>query len=347
MHEALREALVNTLIHADYSGNGSILIVKRPDQFGFKNPGLMRVSREEAIRGGVSDCRNRNMQKMFQLIGLGEQAGSGFLKIYRNWTGEHWRQPELREEFEKNQTVFALKMISLYPEPVIEEVREMMGEAFDQMSSLQRIALIIAKSEGCVTHSKLKDVVKDHPHDISQTLVGLVRSVFLEQEGHGRMSFYYFPGEHPMQGELFGFQGSSDPGSPVQERENLDHLHDNPVRLAVSLDHMEGNLDHLSQCFDHSGEMGYHFEQILMDLAEPFRISSKASGDQIEDTILKLCSGRYVTIDQLAYLLGRGKTGLRTRFINRMVHEGRLLPKYRNIPSHPRQGYTAATGGEE
>ncbi len=42
-HEAIREALVNTLVHADYTGRSSILIVKRPDLFGFRNPGLMRV----------------------------------------------------------------------------------------------------------------------------------------------------------------------------------------------------------------------------------------------------------------------------------------------------------------
>ena len=50
VHDALREALVNTLVHADYSGKASILIVKRPDMFGFRNPGLMRVSVEQAIK---------------------------------------------------------------------------------------------------------------------------------------------------------------------------------------------------------------------------------------------------------------------------------------------------------
>lgn len=83
VHVALREALVNTLIHADYSGKCSVLVVKRPDLFGFRNPGLLRIPREDALRGGNSDCRNRNLQKMFQMIGLGEQAGSGMPKSGR------------------------------------------------------------------------------------------------------------------------------------------------------------------------------------------------------------------------------------------------------------------------
>jgi len=48
VHEALREALVNTLVHADYGASSSVLIVKRPDMFGFRNPGLMRIPLEIA-----------------------------------------------------------------------------------------------------------------------------------------------------------------------------------------------------------------------------------------------------------------------------------------------------------
>ena len=44
VHEALREALVNTLnIHADFTGRVSILVVKRADLFGFRNPGKYAV----------------------------------------------------------------------------------------------------------------------------------------------------------------------------------------------------------------------------------------------------------------------------------------------------------------
>jgi len=36
---------------------------------------------------------------MFQLIGLGEQAGSGFPKIYKKWKEQDWKTPELIEDF--------------------------------------------------------------------------------------------------------------------------------------------------------------------------------------------------------------------------------------------------------
>ncbi|MCM8595524.1 RNA-binding domain-containing protein, partial [Accumulibacter sp.] len=85
VHEALREALVNTLIHADHQSSRPITVIKRPDAFLFYNPGRLRIPREALYQGGVSDPRNPSLQKMFQMLGLGEKAGSGFQKILRAW----------------------------------------------------------------------------------------------------------------------------------------------------------------------------------------------------------------------------------------------------------------------
>jgi predicted HTH transcriptional regulator len=54
---------VNTLVHADYTDRASILVVKDPAGFVFRNPGGMRVPAEQALRGGESDCRNRTLHK--------------------------------------------------------------------------------------------------------------------------------------------------------------------------------------------------------------------------------------------------------------------------------------------
>lgn len=84
-HKALREALVNTLVHADFTGRLSVLVVKEPAGFCFRNPGGLRVPAPQALQGGVSDCRNRTMQQMFLMIGLGERAGSGMSRILHGW----------------------------------------------------------------------------------------------------------------------------------------------------------------------------------------------------------------------------------------------------------------------
>lgn len=101
-HKALREALVNTLVHADFSGRISVLVVKEPAGFSFRNPGGLRVPAQQALQGGVSDCRNRSMQQMFLMIGLGERAGSGMSRIVHGWK-ELGHSLQLKEAYEPQE----------------------------------------------------------------------------------------------------------------------------------------------------------------------------------------------------------------------------------------------------
>jgi len=83
--EVLREALVNSLIHSDYSGSAPVKIEKYPEKFVFTNPGDMRRPLSLAKEGGISDCRNRIIQSMFSHIGYGDQEGFGIVTIYKKW----------------------------------------------------------------------------------------------------------------------------------------------------------------------------------------------------------------------------------------------------------------------
>ena len=44
VHEALQEALVNALIHADHAGQGGIVIDRYLDHLEFSNPGTLLLS---------------------------------------------------------------------------------------------------------------------------------------------------------------------------------------------------------------------------------------------------------------------------------------------------------------
>ena len=323
VHEALREALANTIIHADYSGSCSVLVVKRPDLFGFRNPGLMRIPKVEAIRGGVSDCRNRNLQKMFQLIGLGEQAGSGFPKIYRNWQLQHWREPMLEERHESNQTIFILKMISLLPEDAVTALKSELGDTFNDLKDIERLALVTAYSEGCVNHSRLKEVSREHPHDITMSLHSLVERGLLLSEGLGRGMFYYIPGRHPMEDEMFGGRVCSKPDSK----------------------HLDESSEHLDDSSEHLDESSEHLDSLLI-IAEPVKSVKKAPKELVESTILELCEDRYLTLEDLSTLLNRNKDSLRTHYINPMLQDGRLEQKYKNVTTHPNQRYRAVEGAQ-
>ncbi len=110
-HEAVREALVNAVIHADYSAPGGIVIQRYSDHFVLANPGRLLVAVEQLRRGGVSECRNKALQKMFQMMGGGERAGSGFDKIQTGWRSQHWRAPHLHTQVEPDRVILDMPMV--------------------------------------------------------------------------------------------------------------------------------------------------------------------------------------------------------------------------------------------
>jgi len=79
---AVREALINSLVHADYEvSNPRIRIVYDGEKISMTNPGTMRISISDAVTGGKSDPRNQAMMRIAMLGDLVENAGSGIRYI--------------------------------------------------------------------------------------------------------------------------------------------------------------------------------------------------------------------------------------------------------------------------
>ncbi|HBA69662.1 MAG TPA: AAA family ATPase [Lachnospiraceae bacterium] len=79
VHRALREALANCIINTDFYGK--------------------------------SDPRNKSLMKMFNLIDIGEHAGSGVPNIFNVWEDEGWEEPVIKESFDPDRTSLILKFI--------------------------------------------------------------------------------------------------------------------------------------------------------------------------------------------------------------------------------------------
>ena len=110
VHKALREAIANCLINADYYGKRGIVIMQNNDDIKFSNPGSFRIGIDEAKAGGVSDPRNTALIKMFNLIDIGERAGSGIPNIYSVWTRQNMTEPEITEAFEPERVTLSLRI---------------------------------------------------------------------------------------------------------------------------------------------------------------------------------------------------------------------------------------------
>ena len=108
VHKALREALANCLINADYHGVRGVVIRKETDKITFANPGYVRTGKKQMRLGGESDPRNKSLMKMFNLINIGERAGSGVPNIFNVWNDEGFVEPEIEERFDPDRTILTL-----------------------------------------------------------------------------------------------------------------------------------------------------------------------------------------------------------------------------------------------
>ena len=108
IHKALREALANCLINADYYEAQSVVIKLEDHKLEIENAGDIRVGKKHVLLGGRSDPRNRGLMKMFNLIDIGEHAGSGVQEIFNTWIDAGLEKPLIKESFNPDRTTLVL-----------------------------------------------------------------------------------------------------------------------------------------------------------------------------------------------------------------------------------------------
>jgi ATP-dependent DNA helicase RecG len=314
VHEALREALVNTLIHADHQTTRSISIFNRHDMFTFVNPGRLRIPLTQLYQGGISDPRNPNLLKMFQMLGLVERAGSGFQKILRAWKEQHWIVPLVAENPLMELTGTFLPIVSMIPEDAEQELRLVVGDAYQQLDELGRTILMLAHLFGEIGNKDIQHYRNEHPTDIGIRLRQFVASGWLEKGGQGSGTRYKWP-------------------------TSSEHLPDSSEHLPDSSEHLPDSSEHLPDSSEHLSDGRY---QKLLQIAAPIRTSGKkkvSKAEVMEDIILNLCQSDWLTLNILAQLLDRHPDTIRTHYINPMLKKGRLEAKFPGKPHHPGQAY--------
>ena len=97
--EAIREALVNAVVHRDYSISGAdIKFAVFDDRIEITSPGALPKALEiEDILSGRSEIRNKVIARFFKEIHFIEQWGAGIKKILKACKSAGIREPEFRE----------------------------------------------------------------------------------------------------------------------------------------------------------------------------------------------------------------------------------------------------------
>lgn len=299
-HVAIREALVNTLIHCDYSEKGSIVIEQRRNKLLFRNPGTLLISRNQYYNGGESICRNKSLQKMFMMIGFSEKAGSGVNKIMQGWQTASWTSPYVNELSRPDRVELILPLVSLFPEDVHKALIQSFGSG--RINSLKQESLLTLATcfaEGSTNNDRLQHLLNMHPSDITGMLRTLCTDGFLISDGKGRGTTY--------QVNMQLGKNVASSGDNVASSEN--NVASSKTNVASSEDNVASN-----------------FKKKRLPYEEITKLICSVATD-------------YLFLEEIATAVGRNVRYLNNKIIPRMIEEQKLERLYPNIPNHPKQKY--------
>lgn len=179
---AIREAVVNALIHRNYSNIGNFIMIKvYDDHIWFFNPGGLPVgiTIEELKRPHSSVFRNPLIAKVFYLAGYIEQYGSGTLRMI-DWMKEAGLpEPEYKEEMGGFSVYF-------YKDIYTEENLRKMG-----LNERQVKAIMYVKEKGRITNKEYQKGFSVSRQTATRDLTELVNKKIFELRGKGKRDAYY------------------------------------------------------------------------------------------------------------------------------------------------------------
>lgn len=156
---AIREALINAVVHTDYSQQGSPIRISIFDnQIEIENPGLLMFGLTvDDIKRGLSKLRNRVLGQVFYRLGLIERWGSGVRRIIDSCIETGFKEPK----FEELGTHFRVTIFTeVVNKPLLDEID-------------QKIITALKKSNGLTT-KEVADKIKKSQRTARTRLLGLI-----------------------------------------------------------------------------------------------------------------------------------------------------------------------------
>jgi predicted HTH transcriptional regulator len=188
VHQAIREALANCLVNADYYGRQGLVIINKREAITMSNPGIFRIEIDAAKSGGVSDPRNGAMLKMFNMIDVGERAGSGIPNIFRVWHDQGWSEPTFTQSFDPDRTALSLPLSKGDDKKVTIKKDDKRAPAKTNMQKRRIIEYLSNQSEGRV--SDLADMLGVSTSRVKKLIYDLIAEDAITAEGSNKNRIY-------------------------------------------------------------------------------------------------------------------------------------------------------------
>ena len=177
--EALREALLNSLVHRDYSFSASTLISVYDDRIEFVSVGGLPIGIAlEDIMLGLSVCRNPKLAAIFYRLELIEAYGTGIPKIMKSYAGTG-----LEPKIEVTGNAFKISL------PNRNACSKAAAPA-DMLKTNEERVLDFVNAAGYIVRNDVDKLLGVSQATSNRILKRMVSDGLLYQEGRGRKTRY-------------------------------------------------------------------------------------------------------------------------------------------------------------
>ncbi len=182
---AVREALMNLLVHREYSFRASTFISLYSDRLEFISiGGLVSGVSLKDVTMGISVCRNAKLANIFYRLELIEACGTGIIKIMEAYEGTGMT-PQI--ETSDNAFKIILPNLNAMPEPA----RQIQVNSEKSMPEEKVIA--VTKQRGFVTRKEIEILLGMGQSSCGRLLKKMIENGLLIQEGTGKNIHYCLP----------------------------------------------------------------------------------------------------------------------------------------------------------
>ncbi|MBX9971233.1 ATP-binding protein [Priestia aryabhattai] len=302
---SLTEALINMLIHADYNGEGGVILEKQPSHYVFSNPGLLLVPTDSVFSNTVSQLRNPNIVKLFSLLGLCERSGSGLKKVKQNWSLHHYKKPSIDQDVSMHRTVVKLSMSTQERQVSSSEKDTYRTSVTDSGNNFKSVE----KYQNLPENNVENDSYNKNGNSYNKDLLEELNSYNNDISSYNKEENYY-------NSEFNSY--------------NKDVNSYNSHQSSYNKESEDGSSNSVN---------GEDIDTKLWDIAALAREKKRLSPNQMEHIILELCKEKPLMLKEFAYLLERTPDGVRNNYLTKLLRKGQLQLKYPNQPNHPKQAY--------
>ena len=323
--KAVREAIVNALVHRNYRSARPTLVIRYSDRVEVQNAGHSLVEDENFGKPG-SLPRNPKLVSVFRDLGFAEGKGTGIDVMRQAMKAAQLTPPTFESQRSSDLFVATFFLHNLLSADHLTWLAQWKNLG---LTDAQAQALVYARSAGHITNANLRDLAGLETLEASAQLRRLRDHGLLELRGGGAAA----------QWVLAGAVAAKTVGETEATGQETQGFEGKTQGFEGKTQGFEGK----TQGFGPEAERLP--DDLLLEVKE---LGRRPTSKDLRRVIRKLCAFRPMTPTELARTLGKRDVANFVRsHVTPMLDAGELERIFPESPAHPRQAYRTTGGGRE